>query len=112
MVFQGEVSNYSIQIFPSTWLGPFGYTRVVAVHGSFGLAFWSFIPPVRAVPASSKRPGTVGSDVFDLFLPMEDYAAVIDLLRNEKPGFFFFDDGTLQFGLMTSAEPIGVQEGR
>lgn len=108
MVFQGEVSDYSIQIFPSTWSGPFGYTRVVVVNGSFGLAFWSVISPGRAVPAS--RAGTVGSNVFDLFLPMEDYAAVIDLLRNEKPGFFFFDDVSRQFGRMTSAEPIGEQE--
>jgi hypothetical protein len=112
MVFQGEVSDYSIQIFPSTWLGPFGYTRVVAVNGTFGLAFYSFIPAGRPVPSSSKRAGTVGSNVFDLFLPMDDYTAVVDLLRNEKPGFFFFDDATLQFGLMTSAEPVGEQEAR
>jgi hypothetical protein len=85
---------------------------VVAVNGTFGLAFYSFIPAGRPVPSSSKRAGTVGSNVFDLFLPMDDYTAVVDLLRNEKPGFFFFDDATLQFGLMTSAEPVGEQEAR
>jgi hypothetical protein len=111
MMFQGEVSNYSIQISASNWLGPLGYTRVVALTGAFGIAFLSFVPAGRIIPTSSKRAGTTGPDVFDLFLPMDDYGTVVDLVRNEKPVFWFFDDGTLQIGVRTQAEPIGEQEG-
>jgi hypothetical protein len=110
MVFQGEVSSYSIQISSSTFSGPFGYTRFIALSGTFGLAFLSFIPSGRPVPGNSKRAGTTGSDVFDLFLPMEDYAPIVDLVRNEKPVFFFFDDQSLELAVRTQSEPIGETE--
>jgi hypothetical protein len=112
MMFQGEISNYSIQISSSTFAGPFGYTRFVAASGPFGIGFLNFIPSGRVVPPSGKRPGTSGPNVFDCFLPMDDYGAIVDLVRNEKPVFFFLDDQSLQFGVMTSAEPVGEEEGR
>ncbi|MGO9099428.1 MAG: hypothetical protein ACLP9Y_08310 [Mycobacterium sp.] len=112
MIYQGSVSNYSIQVFPSTWTGPSGYTRVVALtvalSGGGGLALLNFIPAGRPVPAGSKRPGTTSPVVFDLFLPMDDYTAIVDLVRNETPINFFFDDTTLQIGVTTQGKQIAV----
>jgi hypothetical protein len=91
--YDGTVTNYSIQISPSTWPGPgpdFPYTRFVGLNiaplspGGQGIAFLNFIPAGRPVPDSSIRGGSSEGDfVFDLALPMEDYTAIVDLVRNE-----------------------------
>jgi hypothetical protein len=118
MQYQGSVSNYSIQIFPSTWTGPDGYTRVVALYvalsggGGQGLALLYFIPAGRPIPAGSKRAGTTSPVVFDLFLPLEDYTAIVDLVRNEKPINWFFDDTTQQIGVTTGGELVGEDQGK
>jgi len=112
MIYQGAVSNYSIQIFPSNWSGPFGYTRVVSLTGTFGLTLLYFIPTGRTVPVGSKRAGTTNPVVFDLFLPMDDYTAIVDLVRNEKPINFFFDDVSHQIGVTTQGEAVGEDQGR
>jgi hypothetical protein len=112
MVYQGAVSSYGIQVFPSNWSGPFGYTRVVSLTGTFGLAILCFIPVGRTIPVSSKRAGTSNPVVFDLFLPMDDYTAIVDLVRNEKPIQFFFDDTSHQIGVTTAGEAVGEDQGR
>jgi hypothetical protein len=107
MTHQGTVSSYGIQIFPSNWSGPFGYTRVVTLTGTFGLAMLSFIPGGGTIPAGSVRAGTSSPVVFDLFLPMDDYMAIVDLLRNEQAINFFFDDTSHQIGVTVQGAAVG-----
>jgi hypothetical protein len=119
MLYQGSVSNYSIQIHSSTWTGPFGYTRIVVLApialsgGGSGLAFLDFVPAGRPVPDRSKRGGTTDPIVWDLFLPMDDYAAIVDLVRNEKPINFYFDDATPDgWAVTTGSELVGQDQGK
>jgi hypothetical protein len=116
MQYQGSVSNYSIQIRPSTW---FGYPRVVYLNqfallgGGSGLAFLNFIPAGRPVPNSSTRAGTTDPVVWDLYLPMDDYTAILDLVRNEKPINFFFDDMDPNgWALSAFGEFVGEDQGK
>ena len=119
MLYQGSVSNYSIQIHSSTWTGPFGYTRIVVLApialsgGGSGLAFLDFVPAGRPVPDRSKRGGTTDPIVWDLFLPMDDYAAIVDLVRNEKRINFYFDDATPDgWAVTTGSELVGQDQGK
>jgi hypothetical protein len=100
MIYQGEVSNYQISISPSSYPGPnpeFPYTRFVGLNvamsgGGSAVVFVDFIPTGRSVPDSSIRAGTKPPDlVFDLFAPIDDYAAIVDVVRNESPVGFRFD---------------------
>ncbi len=117
MLYQGSVSNYSIQVSPSTWTGPFGYTRQVVLYvalsgGGNGLAGLYFVPAGRPVPDSGVRADTTDPVVFDLFLPMDDYTAVVDLVRNEKPIYWYFDDRSLELSVTTQGEVVGEDQGK
>ena len=112
MLYQGTVSTYAIQLFPSNWVGPDGYTRVVTLTGTFGVAGLYFIPDGGTIPTGSKRAGTTNPVVFDLYLPMDDYAAIVDLVRNEKPITFFFDDSSHQIGVTTYGEAVGEDQAK
>jgi hypothetical protein len=123
MFYSGSVSNYSIQVSPSTfpgWAPPqYAYTRVVVLNpidlsgGGSGLAFLYFVPDGRPVTDSSTRAGTANPVVWDLFLPMDDYAAIIDVLRNEQPISFFFNDATPDaWALSTGEELVGEDWGK
>jgi len=98
MLYQGSVSDYSIQIMPSNWTGPFGYTRLVVLY--------------VALSDGSVRAGTTDPVVFDLFLPMEDYTAIVDLVRNEKPIYWYFDDTSLELSVTTQGEVVGEDLGK
>jgi hypothetical protein len=121
MQYSGSVSNYQLQInFPSVPFSstgqPFGYTRVVALYvalsgGGAGLAELYFVPG-KPVPDSSTRVGTSTPLVFDLFLPLEDYTAIVDLVRNEKPIYWLFDDTTQQIIVSTDPELVGEGQGK
>ena len=51
-----------------------------------------------------------GKKIFYIFLRSDKYPAFIDLLRNEKPLFFYYEfDGDL-FYITTSDEPVGEAE--
>jgi hypothetical protein len=117
VLYQGSVSNYSIQISPSTWTGPFGYTRLVVLQvalsgGGNGIAELCFVPAGRPVPDGSVRAGTTDPVVFDLFLPMEDYTAIVDLFRNEKPIYWYFDDTSLELSVTTQGDIVGEDQGK
>lgn len=120
MDYQGSFSSYSIEISPSSYPGPTPsspYTRVVVLnpvlfagHGT-GMVFLNFVPAGRPLPTGGVRPDTESYVTFDLFPPLEDYPSIVDLVRNEGPLEFFFDDANPQgWYLRTSQEPVGEGE--
>jgi hypothetical protein len=81
--------------------------------GGHGLAFLNFIPVGRPVPDSSRRAGTTDPVVLDLYLPMDDYTAIVDLVRNEKPINFFFDDKNPNgWAVSAFGEPVLEDQGK
>lgn len=120
MEYSGSFTSYAIQISPSNDAGPTPaapYTRILVLNPvtladkSTALCFINFVPAGRAVPDSGIRPDTAKPIVFDLFAPMDDYAALVDLVRNEGPLTFFFDDATPNgWYLRTGSEPVGEGE--
>ena len=53
--------------------------------------------------------GYSGSSLF-MFLPASHFPRIIDLLRNEEPLFFTFNNSSGKTYLSTSAEPVGEGE--
>lgn len=51
-----------------------------------------------------------GKYEFLIYLRVEKYAAFIDILRNEKPLYFFYNFDTDQSYITTSDEPVGEGE--
>ncbi len=49
--------------------------------------------------------------LYEVYQPKDSYAAFIDILRNEKPLFFFFSDIDHSAYITTSDEPVGEGEG-
>lgn len=52
----------------------------------------------------------VGKKHFFVYLRAEKYPAFIDIMRNEKPLFFFYDFDNNQAYITTSDEPVGEGE--
>ncbi|MCU0477107.1 MAG: hypothetical protein MUC99_13590 [Anaerolineae bacterium] len=68
-----------------------------------------FIAPDSPVPAPSFNPAERKANIY---LPISDLMAFVDMLRNEKPIYAFLDDTRPdQFTVMTNKEPIGESEG-
>jgi len=99
-----DTYNLSVQT-PSTHTN---YKRVIYCHGSFGLAFLCFVPDDLPLGENHQREGR---DVYDIYYRMRDWDAVVDVLRNEKPVWFFFD--SFKNGLIkTGREEVGEEEAR
>jgi len=119
MIYQGTLGNYDIEFQPSTWPGPgpdYPYTRVVHFgqfpldSGGQALVFLYFVPAGRPIPASGVRASTAPL-VFDISAPMEDYPAVVEMLRLEAGPFKFYFDESDPGGwvLRTGDGPVGEE---
>ncbi len=73
-----------------------------------GLAFLNFVPQGGTLGTNSKRVDPW--PVFDLWYWIDAYPHVVDMLRNEKPVFFTFDDTIAAAILKTEWEPPGELE--
>lgn len=83
------------------------YKNIMYLKGDFGLAFLCFVPEGGTMGTNRKRSGR---NVFDIYYPMSTWAQSVDLLRNEKPVYFFYDDSSNTAVIKTSDEPIGEEE--
>ena len=89
---------------PQTILTP---TRVPYVStGAFGLAILYFVPQDGQLGKNQKR---AGHDIFDIYYWMDSWPHFTDLLRNEKPVHFQYDDSdnTAQISSVRAAVPAG-----
>lgn len=84
------------------------YKNVIYLKGAFGLAFLYFVPDGVALGVNRKRPG---QDIFDVYYSMPAWSQCVDLLRNEKPAYFSFDDSNNTAVITTTDEPVGEGEG-
>lgn len=104
MNVQGVVDQYTLRIKSPTDHTSVG--RSIYCMGSFGTAFLIFLPDDEPLQESQKREGR---NVFDVYYRLHDWDAIVDILRNESPVYFFFDQynrGTIG----TSREEVGEEE--
>lgn len=106
MSVRGEIDRYDLSVqTPSVHTN---YKRVIHCFGSFGIAFLYFVPEDLPLGENNKREGR---DVFDIYYRMRDWGAITDVLRNEKPVWFFFDN--YDNGIIkTGREEVGEEEAR
>ena len=60
-----------------------------------------------ALPDNRKRPNQI---VFDDDYHVEDWSAIIDLLRNEAPVYFNYQDTNNAAQIYLGQEPVGEEE--
>ena len=100
----GQVDTYFVNL-----LSPkvYGGKRMMNLNGSFGKAILWFMPQGSSLPDNRKRPN---SSVFDVYYHIDDWDAVIDVLRNETPVYFNYRDTSNAAQLYTGKEPVGEEE--
>ena len=76
--------------------------------GLSGLAFLNFVPQDGTLGTNQKRPGK--ADTFDLWYWMSSWPHFVDMLHNEKPVFFIFNDVLKAAIVKTTPEPVGEEE--
>jgi hypothetical protein len=87
-----------------------GYYAAVQLMGSGFYALLKF-QKTGALPAAT-APVAFGEQRFYCSMDFQQMAMVVDLLRNEKPIQFGWDEtDPNQYHLMTGAEPIGEGDG-
>jgi hypothetical protein len=112
MVYSANVASYDLNV--QTPNQPTNYKNVIHLRltltsGAAGIAFLYFVPEGGALGTNGKR---ASGNYFDIYFWMGAWAQLVDLLRNEKPVRFFFDDGNKTAVIQTGDEPVGEQEAR
>ncbi len=83
------------------------YKNVIYLRGAFGLAFLYFVPDGGALGTNRKRSGR---NLFDVYYWMSSWSQCVDMLRNEKPVYFSYNDSNNTAVITTSDEPVGEEE--
>ena len=85
--YEGNVQSYVLEIQSPN--NPYTYKSAISLHGAFGLAILYFVPQDGQLGKNQKR---AGQDIFDIYYWMDSWPHFTDLLRNEKPVHFQYDD--------------------
>lgn len=104
----GNVTHYSVKL-ASEANNPDPYKSVIYLSTTLGTAFLYFYPDTEALPNNKIRIQS-GSKTYDVFYHHRYLAILIDILRNEKPVYFFFDETTKYAGILSGQEPVGEEE--
>lgn len=86
--------------------GSNGFDAAIGLTTAEGNVSMRFFPEGAVIPANS-RSTLGGKPFFIVNLRYAQFAPSIDLLRNEKPVRFTFDDSTLLANISALNEPVG-----
>ena len=86
---------------------PYAGRRLMNLKGTFGKAILWFLPEGTPLPDNRKR---AGQDVFDVYYHIGDWDAILDVLRNETPVYFNYQDTSNAAQIYTGDEPVGEEE--
>ena len=103
--FSGQVQSYYLSIWSKA--ATTGYEGSIILNGTFGTANYNFVPLNGTLGANQKRPM---ENVFDVWSSMSTWPHCVDMLRNESPVNFYYNDATNVALLTTSLEPVGEGE--
>ena len=98
-----------IDVYFTNILSPKAYAgkRIINLKGAFGKAILWFWPEGSALPNNRMRPG---QDVFDVYYYIDDWEAILDILRNETPVYFNYSDTSNAAQIYTGDEPVGEED--
>ena len=85
--YQGNVHSYVLDIQSPN--NPYNHKSAITLHGAFGLAILYLVPQDGQLGENQKR---AGQEIFDIYYWMNSWPHFTDLLRNEKPVHFLYDD--------------------
>jgi len=107
--YYGEVAEYRTYLNPGKHNHPSSYMALIALYDKDIklVAQLSFFSPTSDSVDNPPNDTPYGYFIFSFHI--NEYPQVIDLLRNEKPVYIFFN-GTDHGYLSTSREPIGEEE--
>jgi hypothetical protein len=108
-IYEGEVKSYTLIINTPDPPSPATKSWIALDMQAAGLAFLNFVPQGGTLQTNQKRPGTT-TPVFDIWYWMDSWAHIVDMLRNEKPVFFVFNEPLKGATLKTAWEPTGEEE--
>jgi hypothetical protein len=99
-----EVTGYEIRIYGTQdgWAGT--RSLIILYNGETAIGYIRFREAGADLPNDSQS----GSRIV-MYLPVAQFNAVVDVLRNEKPIYLVFTDN--HAFLSTSTEPVGEGEG-
>lgn len=98
--YEGNIDSYVLNIStPNS-----SNARVMHIRGSFGMAFVNLIPDGEKLDTNRK---SEKDDHFYVYLPMNDWEPLVDMLRHESPVNFYFSDETKVASIFTDREPVG-----
>lgn len=105
-----EIKFYSVKI-PSQSNNPEPYDAVIylATHSTYGTIMLYFLADDKELP-ENKIEDKGGKKLYNIYYHLSYLGDVLDLLRNERPCYFFVDPGTKFAGVRTGNEPVGEEE--
>ena len=104
-IYQGNVKSYYLCV--RTPNAHSAFKAAIHISGKFGLGYMNFVPDGQQLPPNKKHSGR---DVFEVHYWMSSWTHCVDLLRYEKPVFFFYDDSSNTAELRTNSEAVGEGE--
>ena len=105
----GEVAEYRVFLSPGHYSSPTSYMALISLYDKDNkqVAQLRFFSPTSGSVDNLPNDTPYGYFIFSHHI--DEYPNYIDLLRNEKPVYIFFN-GTDHGYLSTSREPIGEEE--
>ncbi len=103
-----NITSYSIKLASEANISTV-YISVISLHTTSGTGFLYFCPDNAELPSNRIRMQH-GRPTYYVYYHNRYLPIVIDVLRNEKPIRFFFDDSSLYAGISTGSEPVGEEE--
>ena len=105
--YQGNVQSYVLEIQSPN--SPYDQKTVISLHGAFGLAILYFVPQDGQLGKNQKR---AEHEIFDIHYWMDSWPHITDLLRNEKPVQFEYDDLECAFRARThrTTQPVRLAD--
>jgi len=103
-----EIETYKVFLMSqdqSKYAGRYA-TILLKLKGTKEKAFLYFYD-ANKLPSENKK----SENNFKTYWKMSQYDNVLDILRNEKPLFFYFDEGSKVANVQTTDEPVGEEEG-
>jgi hypothetical protein len=104
----GEITNYEIELYSKATSGLGANITCVTTSGALVIMrFWKEGTPT---PENTTTDISSGDKRYYLGFRYHEFARVVDLLRNEKPIWYSFQEERKWGSVRTTSEPVGEEE--